>query len=184
MYWLGEFWYFYLFMYLLCRLRCKMCEWNENVDDSSGSLRTVTSVFWKSSRTGSSGPWLLSWRGSSWRWSLRIRVNSRMNTASLSLAHTATWNIGMWSLESNTTPLITPTSHSNWIRECKCEGTGQDFFHRCGDTYVYILSELKRHYFSYLYKTLRHFICHVQLFMFSSSGMSIFTGSTVNLNKS
>lgn len=41
--------------------------------------------------TGSSGFWTASWRGSSGRWSRRIRVNSLMNTASPSLAHTATW---------------------------------------------------------------------------------------------
>lgn len=43
--------------------------------------------------TGSSGFWLLSCRGSSGRWSRRIRVNSLMNTASPSLAHTATWKM-------------------------------------------------------------------------------------------
>lgn len=58
-------------------------------------------VFISQALTVSSGFWPTSWRGSSGRWSRRISVYSRMNTASPSLAHVATWNTTILSVACN-----------------------------------------------------------------------------------
>lgn len=58
-------------------------------------------VFISQPLTVSSGFWPTSWRGSSGRWSLRISVYSRMNTASPSLAHVATWKTTILSVACN-----------------------------------------------------------------------------------
>lgn len=58
-------------------------------------------VFISQALTVSSGLWPASWRGSSGRWSRRISVYSRMNTASPSLAHVATWKMTTLSVVRN-----------------------------------------------------------------------------------
>lgn len=74
--------------------------------------KPMRTVFSDEALTGSSGFWLTSWRGSSGRWSRRIRVNSLMNTASPSLAHTATWKTRIFFLGGVLQVNAPPYSHT------------------------------------------------------------------------